>query len=79
MNSTAKETKRTAFIRLAEKRTIAVIDRIRILAHCANSYAYEYNEDDIKRIFSSIEEEVKLAKSRFLQEIAKSNKFKLQG
>lgn len=58
-------TKRDAFVRLATKRTNAVIERLRILGNCSNPYAYEYEEDDIRRIFAAIEREVKTARSRF--------------
>jgi len=59
------ETKRDAFKRLAEKRTNAVLDRIRILGNCANPYAYEYTEEDVRLIFVAIDQELKLAKSKF--------------
>lgn len=57
--------KRDAFVRLATKRTNAVIEKIRVLSNCSNPYAYEYNDDDIKRIFSAIDSELKAAKGRF--------------
>ena len=59
------ETKREAFKRLAERRTNAILDRIRILANCANPYAYEYNEDDVRLMFAAIDQELKLARSKF--------------
>ena len=59
------DTKREAFLRLAEKRTNAVLERIRILSNCANPYAYEYEEEDIRRIFAAIEQELKVARARF--------------
>jgi hypothetical protein len=57
--------KRDAFVRLASNRTQAVIGRIRILSNCANPYAYEYTEDDVRKIFSAIEQEIRLAKAKF--------------
>ena len=57
--------KKQAFKRLAEKRTNAVLDRIRILANCANPYAYDYTDEDIRAIFSAIEQELKLARAKF--------------
>lgn len=60
-----EETKRDAFIRLAESRTNAVIKKIRVLANCSNPYAYEYNEADVKRIFAAIEDELKIARAKF--------------
>lgn len=59
------EAKRDAFRRLAEKRTNAVLEKIRVLSNCANPYAYEYNEEDVRKIFSAIEQELKAAKAKF--------------
>ena len=59
------ESKRGTFLRLAEKRTNAVINKVRILGNCSNPYAYEYSEEDIRRIFSAIEREIRTAKGRF--------------
>jgi hypothetical protein len=69
------ETKRDAFKRLATKRTNAVIEKIRVLGHCANSWQYEYNEEDVRKIFKAIDSELKIAKAKF-RSSAKSD-FKL--
>jgi len=61
------ETKRETFLRLAERRTNVVLEKIRILSNCANPYAYEYTDDDIKKIFSAIEHELRLARAKFQQ------------
>ena len=60
------ESKEEAFRRLAEKRTNAVLDKVRILANCANPYVYEYGDEDVARIFAAIDRELKLAKAKFL-------------
>jgi CHASE1-domain containing sensor protein len=57
--------KRAAFKRLAEKRTNAVLQRIRVLAHCSNRYVYEYSQADVERIFGAIEQELEKARLRF--------------
>lgn len=62
-----KENKRGAFVRIAQKRTNAVIDKIRILSNCSNRYYYEYSDEDVKKIFSAIEDELKITKARFMQ------------
>ena len=59
------ETKREAFLRLAQKRTENVLNRIRILSNCANPYAYDYTDEDVRKIFEAIESEIDVAKSRF--------------
>ena len=71
------EVKRDAFLRLAEKRTGVVLDKIRILSNCANPYAYEYTEEDIKRIFSAIEQELKTARAKFMRD-QRRREFKLR-
>jgi hypothetical protein len=57
--------KRQVFKRLAEKRTNAVLERVRILANCANPYAYEYTDEEVKAIFAAIDRELKVAKAKF--------------
>ena len=57
--------RRETFLRLAEKRTNAVLERIRILSNCSNPYAYEYNEEDVRRMFAAIEEELRTARAKF--------------
>lgn len=59
------ETKDEAFRRLATKRTNAVIDKLRVLGHCANPWLYDYSDEDVKRIFRAIDVEVKAVKAKF--------------
>ncbi len=59
------ESRQEAFRRLATKRTNAVLERIRVLGHCANPQLYEYSEQDVKKIFRAIEKELKIVKIRF--------------
>ncbi len=73
--SKSKETKRDTFLRLAERRTNAILEKIRILSNCANPYAYEYTDDDVKKIFSAIEHELRLARTKFHQ--SRKSSFKL--
>jgi DNA polymerase IIIc chi subunit len=58
--------KREAFLRLAEKRTNAVMEKIRVLSNCSNPHAYEYDEEDVRRIFAAIDKELKAARARFM-------------
>lgn len=77
-NETMLESKRDTFLRLAEKRTNAVLDRIRVLSNCANPYAYEYTEDDVRKIFSAIEQEMKTARAKFQNQQPHKRAFKLR-
>ena len=59
------ESKEEAFRRLATKRTSAVLERIRVLGHCANPQLYQYSEEDVRKIFHAIEKELRIVKIRF--------------
>ena len=67
--------KRDAFIRLAEKRTTAILERIRVLGNLSNPYAYEYNEEDLRKIFNAIEAELKMTRLKFQSQ--RKKEFKL--
>lgn len=57
--------KRERFKKVAVQRTNKVINYIRLLGNCSNKNNYEYSEADVKKIFSAIEKELKLSKSKF--------------
>lgn len=60
-----EETKREKFVRLAEARTNKIIGMVRLLGNCSNKSTYEYTKDDVKKIFSALESEIKNAKAKF--------------
>ena len=59
------ETRKDRFRRIATKRTNDIIDKIRILGNCSNKSTYEYTEEDIKKIFHTIDRELKNTKAKF--------------
>ena len=61
----SNETPEQRFKRVAEARTNAVLDKLRILANCSNRQSYSYSEEDINKIFSVINERVRETKSKF--------------
>ena len=71
-----KTTKRTRFERLAVYRTNEVLKRLKVLGNCGNRSAYEYTEEEIDKIFSTIEKAIKDSKSKFYYPKEKIN-FKL--
>lgn len=71
------ETKAASFKRLAANRTNNAIRSIRLLGNLSNKHNYAYSEDDFKHIFNTVENELKLAKSKFLIALSKKKKFKL--
>ncbi|MBT6914991.1 MAG: hypothetical protein HOA38_06080 [Candidatus Marinimicrobia bacterium] len=68
------ETRKERFKRIASKRTNEIIDKIRIIGNCSNKSAYEYTEEDVNKIFRTIEQELKNTKTKFSP---KRKKFKL--
>lgn len=66
------ELKREAFRRLATRRTNAVLEKLRILGHCANHWQYEYSEEDVRKIFRVIDTELRVVKAKF-KNSSKSN------
>ncbi|MEK7070191.1 MAG: hypothetical protein AAB966_00110, partial [Patescibacteria group bacterium] len=61
--------------RLATQRTNAVLDKLRLLGNLSNKSSYEYSEEDLRKIFSAIDTQMRVIKSRFTG--AKKNEFKL--
>jgi hypothetical protein len=60
------ETKEQKFERLTNLRTNLILDGLRKLGSLSNKNHHNYTEDEIHRIFDTIEEAVADAKSRFL-------------
>ena len=51
--------KRERFKRIAENRTNKILEQIRLLGNCSNKHNYDYTDEDIKKIFSVIETELR--------------------
>ncbi|MCK4540444.1 hypothetical protein KAU09_04810 [Candidatus Parcubacteria bacterium] len=68
--------KREKFKKLAETRTSEVLRRIKILGNLANKSAYEYDEKDINKIFSAIENTTREMKSKF--KVSKKNNYEFK-
>ncbi len=71
------ETKREKFVRLVEARTNKIIDMLRLLGNCANKANYDYTDDDVQKIFTTLEKEMKISKSKFTSMTVEEEKFKL--
>lgn len=71
------ETKRERFVRIAENRTNKIIDMIRLLGNCSNKGNYDYSEEDVQKIFGTIEKELKAAKLKYINTDSGDDKFRL--
>ena len=68
--------KRERFLHVAAQRTTAVMEKIRILSHCSNPQLYEYNEQEINKMFKTLEIELAAAKQKFSDKLnRKKTKF----
>jgi predicted nucleotidyltransferase len=56
--------KREKFIELAEKRTVNAIKAIRVIGKLGNRNAYEYDDDDVKKIVKALNDEIETMKRR---------------
>jgi len=65
MDQKNEENRAERFKRVASRRTNEILNRIRILGNCSNKSAYAYTEDDIQKIFSVIEKELRDARGKF--------------
>lgn len=57
--------KKDRFKRLATYRTNEVLKKLKVLGNCSNRSAYDYNEEDINKIFNAIDKSVKETKAKF--------------
>lgn len=71
------ETKREKFVRLVEARTNKIIDMLRLLGNYANKANYDYTDEDVQKIFTTLEKEMKISKSKFTSMTVEDEKFKL--
>jgi hypothetical protein len=68
------ESRSEKFKRVATKRTIELLEKIRILGNCSNKSTYEYTDEDVIKIFKSLEKQLEIMKAKFSN---KKSKFTL--
>jgi len=69
------EAPRQRFVRIAPKRVERLLREIRLIGNMANRNHYDYTEEEVGKIFNTIESEVKIAKGKF--SFRKTEKFEL--
>ncbi|HNT37021.1 MAG TPA: hypothetical protein PKH07_18670 [bacterium] len=57
--------KRTKFVSLAEARVTKACKTLRLIGNLSNRQAYEYSEDDVRKIFRTLQRDLEAAKARF--------------
>jgi hypothetical protein len=71
-------TKRGRFEAVAARRIQKLLDQLDILGNCANRANYEYNEEDIRKMFSAIENKTRHVKALFGNSISSDDKNKFK-
>ncbi len=69
------ETKEGRFKRVGQKRVQNVLDSLRRLSQCSNKRMYEWDEEQLKKIWNAIDGELKVCKTSY--EKAEPEEFKL--
>jgi len=57
--------KRAKFVEIASRRVNRVIKEIRLISNLSNRSAYEYTDDDVRKITRALQRELDLMKARF--------------
>lgn len=70
--------KRERFVKIAENRTNKILSMIKLLGNCSNKNNYTYTDDDVKQIFSAIDQELRITKSKFQEVQIDKKEFKLR-
>ena len=72
-----KITKEERFKRVASRRVQEILSKMRLLRNCANTGNYSYNDEQINKIISTIDNEWKKVKSEFNKSKSKKMEFSL--
>ena len=59
------ETPEERFKRVAEPRTKAVLYKLKLLGNCSNKRLYSYSQEDIDKIFSTINKRIRAVRLKF--------------
>jgi len=57
--------KRAKFVELMQNRVNRAIKDVRLIGNLANRSAYDYSNDDVKKVFKALQKELDAAESRF--------------
>jgi len=69
-----KSTRRLRFENVAAKRTQKILNYLDSLSKCANRTNYEYDEEDIKKMFKAIKDQVNNCEGQYNNELKKKSK-----
>lgn len=74
---TPARSRRDRFLKVAERRTKRVLRNLRLLGNCSVRAHYDYNEQDVERIFAALEGQIEVVRARFRKD-RKEEEFSLR-
>ena len=72
-----EESKHDKFRRLASNRTNKILSTLTLLGNCSSRGTYEYSEEEIEKIFDTIQSKLDETKARFSHKKHEEDKFVL--
>lgn len=75
--NTERKTREDRFKEVASRRVQEILYKMKLLKNCANKANYSYTDEQIKKIFSAIDEEWKHVKLEFNKHKDKHKEFRL--
>ena len=72
-----KETREERFKRIASKRVPNILGKLRLLGNCADRANYAYSDEQIKKIFSTVDQEIRRIKALYGKSKSQGDKFEL--
>ena len=74
-----EDMKRNKFVRLANNRMNNLLNKINLIGNLADKRYYNYEQEDVNKIFKTIDAEIKTMKQRFNKQVnGNSNKFNIE-
>lgn len=73
----SKTIKEERFKRIASRRVQEILNKLRLLGNCANRGNYYYTDEQVRKIFTAIDDEWKKVKSEFNKGKNKGKEFNL--
>lgn len=75
--NSVKESREEKFKRIASRRVQELLDKIRLLKNCSDKSSYSYTDEQVSKIFTTINSELKSAREVFNRNKRKKKGFSL--
>jgi hypothetical protein len=62
------------FKKVATKRVDLILKTLNLLSNCSNRNSYDYDEQDVKKMFTVIKEQLRITESNYLDQLNKIKK-----